>query len=118
MGEQISQINKELNNGKVKISNLDNLLKKSLSKLVNISKIWGSSELAEKRALHKSIFPGGIYYDAQNHEYLTRETNKFIELVSCISTSLEQKESGIPQENIEKSRSVAGSGVEPETFGL
>ena len=73
---------------------------------MNISKIWGSSELAEKRALHKSIFPGGIYYDAQNHEYLTRETNKFIELVSCISTSLEQKESGIPQENIEKSRSV------------
>lgn len=37
--------------------------------------------IEEKRALHKSLFPAGIYYNVEKHEYLTRKKNKFIELV-------------------------------------
>jgi hypothetical protein len=36
------------NNGKVKISNLESVLKTALNKLEKLSKIWGSGELEDK----------------------------------------------------------------------
>lgn len=118
LDSQIKQIRKELNTDTVKISNLNSLLNKSLKKLENISKIWGSSELEEKRALHKCLFPDGIYYDAKNHQYLTREVNKFLELTNCISIGLEGTKNGISQSQVEKSHLVARSRLELPTFGL
>jgi len=82
LNEQIVKVSKELNNGKIKISNLESVLKTALIKLENLSKIWDSGELEEKRALQKILFPEGIFYDAKNNQYLTRNTNKFIELVA------------------------------------
>ena len=57
---QIIKISKEMNNGKVKIFNLGNLLKNALGKLENISKIWVSAALEEKKVLQKTFFPEGI----------------------------------------------------------
>lgn len=71
LNEQIVKVNKELNNGKVKISNLESVLKTALNKLEKLSKIWGSGELEDKRALQKTLFPDGIFYDAKNNQYLT-----------------------------------------------
>lgn len=88
LNDQIRKISKELSNGEVKISNLDKLLENSLKKLGNISKIWVSSELEEKRMLHKTLFPDGIYYDVENNQYLTKNTNKFIKLIDCIFKQL------------------------------
>jgi len=45
--------------------------------------------LEEKRALQKTLFPEGIFYDVKNNQYLTRNKNQFIELVNCLSTSCE-----------------------------
>ena len=115
---QILQISKELNDGNIKISNLESLLKNALKKLENISKIWASGELDAKRALQKTLFPEGIYYDVKNNEYLTRKKNKFIELVNCISTSCEKIKKEDCQYKIEKSSLVSGSRLELPTFGL
>ena len=71
LSEQIQKISKEMNNAKVKISNLEELLKKALKKLENISKIWCCSDLEEKRILQKTMFPEGIFFDAENHIYRT-----------------------------------------------
>lgn len=116
--EQLLEITKALNNRKVTISNLENLLSNSLKKLENISKIWTSSNLEEKRRSHKTLFPDGIFYDAKNHQYLTRNVNKFLELVSSISAICEQKNNGNFQNFIENSRPVSGSRLELPTFGL
>jgi site-specific DNA recombinase len=89
LNEQIQKISKELNSGKVKISNLENLLKNALNKLVKFTEIWASGELEAKRALQKTLFPEGIYYDAKNNDYLTRNTNKLIELIACLSIDCE-----------------------------
>ena len=89
LNEQIVKMSKELNNGKVKISNLESVLKNALNKLEKLTEIWGSGELEEKRALQKTLFPEGIFYDVKNNQYLTRNKNQFIELVNCLSTSCE-----------------------------
>ena len=113
LNEQLLKINKELNSGKVKISNLESLLKKALEKLENLSKIWNSGELEEKRALQKTLFPEGIFYDAKNNQYLTKNTNQFIELVACLSRNCEGIKKEDSQNKFEKSSSVLGMGVEP-----
>ena len=116
--ELLLKIAKELNNGKVKISNLESVLKNALNKLEKLTEIWGSGELEEKRALQKTLFPEGIFYDVKNNQYLTRNKNQFIELVNCLSTSCED----IKKEDLcifsEKSSLVSGSRLELPTFGL
>ena len=89
LNDQLQKVSKEMNRGKVKISNLENLLKTVMEKLQNLCIIWGSGDLEEKRALQKIMFPEGIFYDAKNNQYLTREMNQFIELVSCLSNDCE-----------------------------
>jgi len=49
----------------------------------------------------------------QKHQYLTKEVNQFIELVSSISDSCDGKKNGNSQKNLENSRPVAEMGVEP-----
>lgn len=118
LNSQIHDINKELNSENGTISNLEKLISASLKKLGNLSKIWGSSDLEGKRLLHKSIFPEGIFYNVKKHEYLTRKINTYVELVSSLSKSCDGNEKGNNQNSFENSLPVAGSGVEPETFGL
>ena len=62
---------------------------KPLKKLENLNKIWISGELEVKRAFQKTLFPEGIFYDAKNNQYLTRNINQFVELVACLSISCE-----------------------------
>lgn len=106
--EQRLEINKELNNGKVTISNLENLLSKALTKLANLNVVWTSTDLEGKRAMHKIMFPEGIFYDAQNHQYLTRKTNQFVALVSSLIPCYEQNKNRKFQNFIEKSGPVSG----------
>jgi len=60
-----------------------------MRKLQNLCSIWVSGDLEEKRALQKIIFPEGVFYDAKNNQYLTRDMNQFIELVNCMSDDYE-----------------------------
>ena len=91
---QVIEVNKELNKGKGKISNLENLILQSLKKLANLSEIWGSSDLEGKRILHKSIFPDGVFYNVKKHEHLTRKMNSYVELVSSVSKTVRAKKTG------------------------
>lgn len=110
LSKKLLDIDKELNNGKRTISNLEELLEKSLEHLENISRLWASSNLEEKRRLHKTLFPEGIYYDPKNHQYLTRKMNSYVELVYSLSTSCEGKKIGLSNLNFEKSCPVAEVG--------
>lgn len=118
LDKQIVMQQQELNKTLPEISNLEKLIEKSVERLQNISKIWGSVGLEDKRNLQQTLFPDGIYYDVKNHQYLTKEINSFVLLSNTISKDYEVKKKGINQVEPEISPSVAGSGVEPETFGL
>ncbi len=79
---EIQIIYKEINTCSGKISNLENLLEKSLEKLKKLSVLCGFSGLENKRKIQKILFPEGFYYDVENHEYLTKKINGFV-LVTC-----------------------------------
>ena len=118
LNEQIQETSKEMGHLIGSISNLDKLIAQSLEKLSKLSRVWVSSDLENKRRMQKTLFPEGIYYNVKNHCYLTTSANNFISLTKCIADRCEGKENGNFQELLENSRSVARSGVEPETSGL
>ena len=108
----------ELNKTLPEISNLEKMIEKSVERLQNISIIWGSVSLEDKRNLQQTLFPDGIYYDVKNHQYLTKEINSFVLLSNTISKDYEVKKKGINQVEPEISPSVARPGFEPGTSGL
>lgn len=118
LDKQMREINKECNSGNQTISNLEKLISESLKKLVKLNTVWGSSDLDGKRILHKTLFPEGIFYNVQKHEYLTRKVNSFVELVSSISASCKENKKRNSQNFIENSCPVRGSRLELPTFGL
>lgn len=72
------------------LANLDLLISVSLQKLENLSVIWASNDLERKRIMHKTLFPEGIFYDAEKHECLTTQTNGFIALTNCLAEEYKQ----------------------------
>ena len=84
IGTELLRVQKEIDNELPKISNLEKLLSQAMKKLQNLSKIWGSSEYEEKRLLQKTLFPVGVRYNAENHQYLTYGTNRFLALSASI----------------------------------
>jgi site-specific DNA recombinase len=115
---QLQQIDKEIGEELPKISNLEELVSSSLQKVQNLSKIWGSSELRERRVFQKTLFPEGILFDAQKHRYLTQNANQFIELIQSVSEGYEKKRKVTFPNFEEKSPSVPRSRLELPTFGL
>ena len=118
LDKQILDQQQELNKTLPEISNLEKLIEKSVERLQNISKIWGSVGLEDKRNLQQTLFPNGIHYDVNNHQYLTKEINSFVLLSNTISKDYEVKKKGINQVEPEISPSVARPGFEPGTSGL
>ena len=118
LDKQILDQQQELNKTLPEISNLEKLIEKSVERLQNISKIWGSVGLEDKRNLQQTLFPNGIHYDVKNHQYLTKEINSFVLLSNTISKDYEVKKKGINQVEPEISPSVARPGFEPGTSGL
>lgn len=79
LSEQISQVTKEISVTQTpKTSNLDRLITGAINKLHNIHEIWRLSRLEGRKRIQKVLFPEGIFYDATNHQYLTKNTSSFI----------------------------------------
>ena len=101
-----------------KISNLERMISSGLKKLSKLPEIWRLSNLDIKRRIQKTLFPDGILYDVKNHRYLTKKTNSFVYLTSCISNDWIENKHQASQFFLEESGKVSGSGLEPPTFGL
>lgn len=111
--EQIARISKELEKEDFKISNLDSLLKNSLTKLSNIRLVWVSNDLENKRKLQRTLFPDGIYYDAKQHIYLTPKINEFIRFSAYLAQGLNEHKKNSLLEFQAGYDSVPRTGVEP-----
>ena len=58
--------------------------------------------------LKKTLFPKGIHYDAEKHQYLTSNCNQYLLLVASISGSYEGNKKATFQDFPEKSPPVPG----------
>ena len=113
-GEKI----REKANLSLKISNLDKKIEKCSKVTQNISKYWKSSSTDIKIRIQKLVFPSGIVIDPKKRQYRTSEINSVFSLISSISKDSEDKIKNPSTNNVDGSSLVAGTGLEPVTFGL
>lgn len=113
IADEVQNISKEMNILAPKISNLDKLISSSLKKLRNLSIQWASHDLERKRWMHKTLFPDGIYYNAEKHIYLTSQENEFLRLTHCIAENYTENKNRNFQDFSENSGWVVPTGIEP-----
>ena len=81
-------LDEELNRkSNLNLSNLDNLLEKTVKYALNLSNLWCSGNLETKRAVQNMLFPEGILFDFKNDTYRTIRVNSFFSLISSLSIS-------------------------------
>lgn len=116
LSKQIGETVKELNTLTRPLLNLEKLISRSLKKLRNISRIWASSDLENKRRIQTILFPNGVFYCVKKHEYLTKTFNTFLSLTCSIAMDYAENENRTSQFLIEKSYSAPPVGLEPTTL--
>ena len=115
---QLIQKVKDLEFMPSKKSNLEKGMKYFLKIAENPSKFYVSLNYNQKRRFQSLLFPTGLLYSIKNRKYRTSKTSKLFELTSSFSSSYTGvKEKNHPQ-NEDGSCLVAGTGLEPVTFGL
>ena len=118
INDKIKAINAEKAKLGVSISNLDKKIDKCIKVTQNISDYWKHGSIENKIRVQKLVFPLGIVINPQNREYRTTEINSVFSLIASISSDSEE---GIKEKvsiSADLSSLVAGTGLEPVTFGL
>jgi site-specific DNA recombinase len=115
---KINDLNKSKNNNSSKISNLNSYIENSFEVVANISKYWSSEDIETKKRIQELVFSDGLSLDIKNRTYLTKKTNVIFEMTLDIARDSEDSESKKPTNLIDGLGFVAGTGLEPVTFGL
>ena len=116
--DEIEQKVKDLEFMPSKKSNLEKGIKYVLKIAENPSKIYNSLNYNGKRKFQSLLFPKGLRYSIKNRKYRTSKTSELFGLTSCfLKDWISGKEKNHPQ-NEDGSCLVAGTGLEPVTFGL
>ena len=84
----------------------------------NIKYFWDSSDLETKLKLQKTVFPKGLWINPSSRGYLTRHVNQFFRRIPLYSRSLMWQKTRKVTISDDFSSLVAGTGLEPVTFGL
>jgi site-specific DNA recombinase len=103
----------EIENLPSKKSNCEKAIKYFTKIAVNPSKFYESLEYNQKRVFQKLLFPEGLRYSIKNREYLTSKTGSLFELTGSFSVNYDLKNKRTYQENLDKSHTVPGVGIEP-----
>ena len=101
-----------------KLSNSDFFINEAVDIAHNLQYYWEFSDLETKLRLQKTVFPGGLLINPSNRRYLTRFINDFLRRIPVFTRTLnwgKMKKVAIADDF---SLLVAGTGLEPMTFGL
>jgi site-specific DNA recombinase len=116
--EKIFQINQKIGKLDSKISNLEKYIDFSLDVSQNINKYWESEDIETKKRVQELVFPDGVSLDMSERQYLTSNVNVVFEMNRAIAKVSEGSKNKKPTKKIGGSALVAGTGLEPVTFGL
>ena len=101
-----------------KLSNSEMFINEAIEIARNIQYYWDSSDLETKLKLQKTVFPKGLFIIPSTRGYLTRNVNDFFRRIPLFIRGMNwgKNEKAIPKDSF--SNLVAGTGLEPVTFGL
>jgi site-specific DNA recombinase len=116
--DEIRQIEDRLGNNSETLSNQENLIDKALYFCQNLSKHWDSGDIHQKLKIQKTLFPEGLIINPQTREYRTNKTNSLLTAIEDIVRDSKGCENKKATQMSGLSSSVAGTGLEPATFGL
>ena len=81
---------------RISSSNLEKAIKKALRVASNLTELWTSGDLTQKKKLQNLVFPSGIGYDKLNGEVRTKKVNSIFASIPLISKDLAKIKSGEP----------------------
>ncbi len=101
-----------------KLSNSKSFINESIKIARNLQYYWASSDFETKIRIQKTVFPQGVLIIPSNRRYLTRFVNDFFSKILEFSMVLERgkNEKAVISDGFLPL--VAGTGLEPATFGL
>ena len=115
---QIEAKTKQLLNLPSKKSNRQKLLKKFLEIAENPCEFYESLNYNDKRVFQNIMFPEGFKFSLKNKECRTSKVNIIFDLTNSFKADYIIKKEKTQIQNIPESCLVAGTGLEPVTFGL
>ncbi|WP_370640622.1 recombinase family protein [Flavobacterium sp. SM15] len=101
-----------------RISNHKKHVDKVVNMVKNISDCWRRGDVESKIRIQNLVFPEGLSIRSIDRQYLTKKVNGIFELISVISRGKEGSENEKTHQDVDGSSLVAGTGLEPVTFGL
>ena len=115
---QIEKLEEELNQSEEKreIANIQEIINKAIEAITNIAKLYTSSGIRTKREIIGSIFPEKLEFDGEH--YRTVRMNTVAYYIFQINNELCIKKRRTNNQFDHLSCLVAGTGLEPVTFGL
>jgi site-specific DNA recombinase len=83
-----------LANSSITSSNLQIAIEKALKMSSNLSELWASGDLHQKKKIQKLIFPSGIVYDKLKGRVQTKKVNSIFSSIPLITKDLMKIKSG------------------------
>jgi site-specific DNA recombinase len=115
---KIFEIKKKMEGNPEELSNLEKYVSESVTVSQNINKYWANSGIEMKKRVQELVFPNGLVLDMKNRHYLTKDVNVVFEINRVVTGGKGDKKENGSEEISEPSSVVAGTGLEPVTFGL
>ncbi|MFV8327290.1 recombinase family protein [Flavobacterium sp. ZS1P14] len=116
--DELKAIEEQMDRNEKKLSNHKIHVEKVVDKIKNISECWGRGNVEDKIRIQNLVFPQGLSIRAKNREYLTKKVNGVFDLISVFTGGEEGGENQKTHQKVDGSFLVAGTGLEPVTFGL
>ncbi|WP_394368001.1 recombinase family protein [Pontibacter cellulosilyticus] len=116
--QELENLYVEAAKSSLKLSNLEKSIDACLSFAANISELWLLGDFHAKQTIQKVLFPTGITYSTKKEHYRTERTNTILQLIYSMSSTYSTKNKRPTSKKADRSYWVAGTGLEPVTFGL
>ena len=84
----------DLNKSTITSSNLQIAIDKALKMSSNLSELWVSGDLPQKKKIQNLVFPSGIGYDKSNGKVRTHRVNSIFSAIPLLSRGLAKIKSG------------------------
>jgi site-specific DNA recombinase len=116
--EEQVKIQRELQQFELSNSNPEDCARLIVGYAQDLRKMWLSSDYVNRQKLQNYLFPKGIRYCKNTGLVRTEDFNSVFLWIALKQGDLGQKKCGIPSLNLDYAALVAGTGLEPMTFGL